>query len=386
MMEESRLSETHEILKNTVREFASRKIAPVASSMDENDEFPVELFREMGRMGLLGITIPEEFGGSGMDYLAQAIVTEEIAYESASLALSYAAHSNLCLDNLYRNGSMEIRERFVPKLCSGEWIGSLAMTEPGSGSDALAMKSQAVKENGRYYLSGSKTLITNAPYSDLFLTYARTDGGHSAFAVLGTDKGFSRGTKFSKMGMRGSPTGTIFFDRVELDHSRLLGKIGDGKHIMLSGLNSERIILAFLFIGVARKALDTALKYSTERKQSSRHLYEFQLIEEKLAYMYVRYRTSRLISQDALVKVQTDPLDSLSAASAVMHAAESAEYIAREAIQIHGGYGYVKDYGVERLLRDAILGQIGGGTTEIRKHLISSALVKSYKRDGVIPE
>ncbi|MFG1546271.1 MAG: acyl-CoA dehydrogenase family protein [Thermoplasmataceae archaeon] len=385
-MEESRLPETHEILKNTVREFVSKKVAPVAATMDEHDEFPVDIFREMGKMGLLGITIPEEFGGSGMDYLAQAIVTEEIAYESASLALSYAAHSNLCLDNLYRNGSREIREKFVPKLCSGEWIGSLAMTEPGSGSDALAMKSQAVKENGRYYLSGSKTLITNAPYSDLFLTYARTDNGHSAFAVLATDTGFSRGNKFSKMGMRGSPTGTVFFDRIELDHSRILGKIGDGKHIMLSGLNSERIILAFLFIGVARKALDIALKYSMERKQSGRHLYEFQLIEEKLAYMYVRYRTSRLISQDALVKVEADPLDSLSAASAVLHASESAEYIAREAIQIHGGYGYVKDFGVERLLRDAILGQIGGGTTEIRKHLISTALVKSYKRDGVIPE
>ncbi|MEM0157621.1 MAG: acyl-CoA dehydrogenase family protein [Thermoplasmataceae archaeon] len=380
------MPETYEILKNTVRDFVSKKIAPVAASMDENDEFPVEIFREMGKMGFLGITIPEEFGGSGMDYLAQAIITEEIAYESASLALSYAAHSNLCLDNLYRNGSHEIRENFVPKLCSGEWIGSLAMTEPGSGSDALAMKSMAVMENGKYYLSGSKTLITNAPYSDLFLTYAKTEGGHSAFAVLSTDDGFTRGNKFSKMGMRGSPTGTIFFDRVELDRSRVIGKIGDGKQILLSGLNSERIILAFLFIGVARRALDLALKYSSERKQSNRYLYEFQLIEEKLAYMYVRYRTSRLLSEDALHKVEADPMDSLSAASAVMHASESAEYIAREAIQIHGGYGYVKDSGVERLLRDAILGQIGGGTTEIRKHLISSALVKSYKRDGVIPE
>ncbi len=386
MMEQSRLPETYEILKNTVRDFVSKKIAPISASIDENDEFPVEIFREMGKMGFLGITIPEEFGGSGMDYLAQAIITEEIAYESASLALSYAAHSNLCLDNLYRNGSQEIREKFVPKLCSGQWIGSLGMTEPGSGSDALAMKSTAVMENGKYYLSGSKTLITNAPYSDLFLTYAKTEGGYSAFAVLSTDDGFTRGNKFSKMGMRGSPTGSIFFDRIELDDSRVIGKIGAGKDILLGGLNSERIILAFLFIGVAKKALDSALNYSIERKQSNRHLYEFQLIEEKLAYMYVRYRTSRLLSEDALRKVEAEPMDSLSAASAVLHASESAEYIAREAIQIHGGYGYVKDSGVERLLRDAILGQIGGGTTEIRKHLISSALVKSYKRDGVIPE
>ncbi|MCL5881681.1 MAG: acyl-CoA dehydrogenase family protein [Candidatus Thermoplasmatota archaeon] len=378
-------SETYEILRNTVREFVSKKIAPIAAKIDERDEFPLAIFKEMGKLGLLGITVPEEFGGSGMDYLAQGIVTEELAYGSASFALSYAAHSNLCLDNLYRNGSEEIREVFVPKLCSGEWIGSLAMTEPGSGTDALAMKSQVVMENGRYYLSGSKTLITNAPYSDLFLTYAKTGGGYSAFAVLSTDKGFSRGEKFSKMGMRGSPTGTIFFDKIELDTPRILGKIGDGKQIMLSGLNYERIVVSFLLIGIARKAFDLSMKYSLERKQSNRYLYEFQLIEEKLAYMYVKYTTSRLLLERALKKVLVNPLDSLAAASAVLHASESAEYIARESIQIHGGYGYVKDSGVERLLRDAVLGQIGAGTTEIRKHIISSALIKSYKRDGVIP-
>ena len=384
-MEKERLSETHMFLKSTAEEFVQKEVAPIASKMDLEDYFPRDLFKKMGKMGFLGITVPEEYGGSGMDYAAQAIITEAIAYESASLALSYAAHSNLCLDNMYRNGSAEILDDVVPKLCSGEYIGSLAMTEPDSGSDALAMKTHAEPLGKEFVLSGTKTLITNAPYSDAFLVYARTGESYSAFVVKSTDRGFSRGNKFSKMGMRGSPTGTVYFDEVRLGGGRLLGKIGDGKKIMLSGLNTERIILAYLFLGVAKKALEMSLAYSTQRQQSGKHLHEFQLIQEKLSYMYVKYRTSQLLTDDALQKVSADPMDALSAASAVLHASESAEYIAREAIQIHGGYGYVKDFGVERLLRDAILGQIGGGTTEIRKHIISSNLIKRYKRDNAIP-
>lgn len=379
-------SDNLEILRRTVREFVQKEVAPISSRIDEMDEFPEILFRKMGKLGFLGITIPEEYGGSGMDYVAQAIITEELAYESASLALSYVAHSNLCLDNLFRNGSTEIREKFVPNLCSGEWIGSLGMTEPSSGSDALAMNTSAKKVGGGYLLNGSKTLITNAPYSDLFMVYARTGENHSAFVVLSSDKGFSRGDKFSKMGMRGSPTGTVYFDGIMLPENRVIGNVGSGREIMLSGLNIERIMLAYLFIGVARNALEKSLKYSMERKQSGRYLHEFQLIQEKIAYMYTKYRTSRLITEDALRKFEANPMDGLSSASAVLHATESAEFIAREAIQIHGGYGYVRDFGVERLLRDAILGQIGGGTTEIRKHVISSTLIKTYKRDGVIPE
>ena len=378
--------EVYELFRSTAREFVLKEVMPLASRIDKEDEFPVDIFKKMGKLGLLGITIPEEYGGSGMDYKAQAIIEEELGYASASLALSYGAHSNLCLDNLYRNGSEYIRENYVPKLASGEWIGSLCLTEPGSGSDALAMKTSATTVGDKFVITGSKTLITNAPYSDIFLTYAKTGENHTAFAVLGNDSGVSRGVKFDKMGMRGSPTGEVFFDSVEIPKNRIVGEYGKGKDIILSGLNSERVILSFIFIGLARRALELSLKYATERKQSGKFLYQFEMIQEKLAYMYTKYETSKLLANKALTDLETDPMNSLSAAATIMHVAESAEYIAREAIQIYGGIGYVRNSEVERLLRDAILGQIGAGTTEIRKHLISSALVKNYKLDNRIPE
>ena len=379
-------AETYQMLRDSVKEFVSKEVLPVASKIDLTDEFPVETFKKMGKMGFLGITIPEEYGGAGMDYRAQAIVEEELGYASASLALSYGAHSNLCLDNLYRNGSEFIRENYVPKLASGEWIGSLGLTEPSSGSDALAMKTTAVESNGAYEINGSKTLITNAPYADLVLTYARTGEDYTAFAVLGTDKGFTRGKKFDKMGMRGSPTGEIFFDSVKVGRERIIGKEGSGKEIILGGLNSERVILTFIFTGISRRALELAVKYSTERKQSGHFLHEFEMIEEKLAYMYTRYQTSRLLAERALENLTVNHMDSLGPAAAIMHASETSEYVSREAIQILGGIGYMRDSEVERLLRDAILGQIGAGTTEIRKHLISTALVRKYKREDKIPE
>lgn len=374
------------MLRDSVREFVSREVLPIASRIDLNDDFPVDLFRKMGALGFLGITIPEEYGGSGMDYRAQAIIEEELGYASASLALSYGAHSNLCLDNMYRNGSEFIRKNYVPKLASGEWIGSLGLTEPSSGSDALAMKTSAREENGTFEITGSKTLITNAPYADIILAYSRTGEDYTAFAVLSGDEGFSRGKKFDKMGMRGSPTGEIFFDSVKVGQERIIGKKGEGKNIILSGLNSERIILSYIFIGLSRRALELALKYSTERKQSGQYLHQFEMIQEKLAYMYTRYQTSKLLADRALMNLEADPMDSLGAASAILHAAEVSEYIAREAIQILGGVGYMRDSEVERLLRDAILGQIGAGTTEIRKHLIANALVRNYKREDKIPE
>ncbi len=379
-------AETYNMLRDSVKEFVAKEVLPIASKIDLNDEFPVDIFKKMGKMGFLGITIPEEYGGAGMDYRAQAIIEEELGYASASLALSYGAHSNLCLDNLYRNGSNFIRENYVPKLASGEWIGSLGLTEPSSGSDALAMKTSAVETNGIYEINGSKTLITNAPYADLVLTYARTGEDYTAFAVLGTDNGFTRGKKFDKMGMRGSPTGEIFFDSVKVNRDRIIGKEGSGKEIILSGLNSERVILTFIFTGISRRALELAVKYSTERKQSGHFLHEFEMIEEKLAYMYTRYQTSRLLAERALDNLALNPMDSLGPAAAIMHASETSEYVSREAIQILGGIGYMRDSEVERLLRDAILGQIGAGTTEIRKHLISSALVRKYKREDKIPE
>lgn len=378
--------DTYNNLRESVKEFASREILPVASGIDRNDDFPVDIFRKMGKLGYLGITIPEEFGGSGMDYRAQAIIEEELGYASASLALSYGAHSNLCLDSMYRNGSDYIRQNFVPKLSSGEWIGSLGLTESSSGSDAFSMKTDAKETPEGFEISGSKTLITNAPNADVVLAYARTGDNYTAFALRADDKGFSKGKRFDKMGMRGSPTGELYFDSVRVGKERVIGNVGDGKSIILSGLNSERVILAFIFIGLSRRAIELALRYSTERKQFGQYLYKFEMIEEKLAYMYTRYQTSKLLAEKALSNLESDPMDPMGAASAILYVTEASEYIARESLQILGGMGYIKDSEVERLLRDAILGQIGAGTTEIRKHLVASALVRRYREGNRIPE
>ncbi len=378
------LQETYDALRDTVRQFCRKEVEPIAAKIDEEDFFPVDVFKKLGQMGYLGITVPEKYGGSGLDLGAQAIIQEELGYYSASLALSYGAHSNLCVDALYRNGSDFIRENYVPRIASGEWIGSLCLTEPGSGSDALAMSTRAEKAEGGYVLNGSKTLITNAPYANLLFVYAKTDDSYSAFVVLDSDPGFRRGNKFNKMGMRGSPTGEIFFDDVFVPEERLIGEYGKGKDIILGGLNSERAILAVLFVGIARRALDLALDYSITRSQSGKAISNFELIQEKLAYMYTRLESSKMLSYRAIEKVQEDRMNVLDTASSILYAAEVAEFISRESLQIHGGYGYTRESVVERLLRDAVLGQIGAGTTEIRKKVVSRALVKSY-RDGWKP-
>jgi len=379
-------AETYNLFRESVREFAKREVSNIASKMDREDYFPMDVFRKMGKAGFLGTTIPEEYGGSGMGYESQAIIEEELGYYSPSLALSFGAHSNLCLDNLYRNGSETIRKSYVPKLASGEWLGSLCLTEPSSGSDALAMKTHAEKKGDYYVMSGSKTFITNAPYADLFLVYARTGENYTAFVVLASDDGFSRGKKFDKMGMRGSPTGEIFFDEIKLGEDRIIGKYGDAKQIILSGLNSERVILSFIFTGISRRALEIALDYSINRKQFGEPISNFELIQEKLAVMYTKLETSRLLCEKSLKSLEIDRMDALSAASAIYYAAECSEYISREAVQILGGIGYIREGEVERFLRDAILGQIGAGTTEIRKKLISTGLVKRYKEKGNIED
>ncbi len=371
-------TDASDIIRSSVREFVRREIEPIRMKIDRDDYFPVDKFKLMGKMGYLGVTIPPEYGGSGAGYIAQAIIEDELGYSSPSLALSYGAHSNLCLDNIYRNGSEYIRETFVPMLASGEYIGSLCLTEPGSGSDALSMSTHIEEKDGGLYLSGSKMFITNAPYADLFLVHSRDGEGYSSVIVLAADEGFSRGRSLEKMGMRGSPTGELSFNRIKIEEKRILGKRGDGKRIIMSGLNSERVILSFIFIGLARRAIDEAVNYASQRKQFGLHINEFELIQEKLSYMYVRYEASRMLAFKALEKLQYDIMDPIDAASAIMYASESAEYIAREAIQIFGGYGYIKDTGIEMLLRDAILGQIGAGTTEIRKRVIAKALTRMY--------
>ena len=370
--------EIYNELRKNVREFVIREVEPVTMKMDSDDYFPEEVFRKMGEMGYLGITIPEEYGGSGLGYMGQAIIEEELGYSSASLALSYGAHSNLTLDNIYRNGSKEQREEYVPKLSSGKWIGSLCLTEPSSGSDALNMKTKAERKGDKFILNGSKTYITNAPYSDLFLTYARTGDSHTAFVVLSTDEGFSRGKKFNKMGMRGSPTGEVYYDSVKIDPSRIVGEENHGKDIIMSGLNSERVILSFIFTGLAKRALEESIKYSHERKQFGKSLHEFEMIQDKLATMYTEYTASRLLAYDALKKLEDDKMDPKAPAASILYSAQICEKICREAIQINGANGYMKDTGIERMLRDAILGQIGAGTTEIRKKLIAHSLIKDF--------
>ncbi|WP_290704731.1 acyl-CoA dehydrogenase family protein [Ferroplasma sp. Type II] len=370
------------MIQQSARQFAEKEIMPVATKMDRENYFPRELFRKMGREGYLGVTIPEQYGGSGSDYVSQAIIEEEISYASGSLGLSYGAHSNLCLDNLYRNGSEYLREKYLEKLCSGDYMGSLGMTEPSSGSDALSMKTSAVEDNGSFILNGSKTFITNAPYADVFLVYARTGENITPFVVEGTDSGLSRGQEFDKTGMRGSPTGTIFFNGIILPKERIVGKINEGRRVLLSGLNLERAVLAFNSIGIARRALDLAIGYASERKQFGRPISDFELIQEKLAYMYTKFESSRLFAMEALKRVQEDRMNSLDAASAILYASESSEYIAREALQIFGGYGYIKDFEIERVFRDSILLTIGAGTNEIRKKVISEALIKKYVRGG----
>ena len=350
--------------------------------MDRENFFPRELFRKMGKEGYLGVTIPEQYGGSGSDYVSQAIIEEEISYASGSLGLSYGAHSNLCLDNLYRNGSEYLREKYLEKLCSGEHVGSLGMTEPSSGSDALSMKTSATMDKGNFILNGSKTFITNAPYADDFLVYARTGENITPFVVESSDSGFSRGQEFDKTGMRGSPTGTIFFNDIILPENRIVGKLNGGRNVLLSGLNLERAVLAFNSIGIARRALDLAIGYASERKQFGRPISDFELVQEKLAYMYTKFESSRLFAMEALKRVQEDRMDSLDAASAILYASESSEYIAREALQIFGGYGYIKDFEIERVFRDSILLTIGAGTNEIRKKVISEALIKKYGKGG----
>lgn len=377
-------AETYNLFRESVKEFAKREVSTIASKMDSEDYFPIDVFRKMGKAGFLGTTIPEEYGGSGIGYESQAIIEEELGYYSPSLALSFGAHSNLCLDNIYRNGSEAIRRNYVPKLVTGEWLGSLCLTEPSSGSDALSMKTHAEKKGDHYVINGSKTFITNAPYADLFLVYARTGENYTAFVVLADDEGFSRGKKFHKMGMRGSPTGEIFFDEIKLGEDRIVGRYGDAKNIILSGLNSERVILSFIFTGISRRSLELALDYSINRKQFGEPISNFELIQEKLAVMFTKLETSRLLCEKSLRTLENDRMDALSAASAIYYAAECSEYISREAVQILGGMGYMREGEVERFLRDAILGQIGAGTTEIRKKIISAGLVKRYKEKGNI--
>jgi isovaleryl-CoA dehydrogenase len=374
------LSDETIAIRDMVRDFSKKEIEPIASKVDKDDFFPKEIFKKMGHLGILGLTVSEEYGGAGLDYLTHGVVLEEISYFSGSIGLSYGAHSNLVVDNLFRNANKNQREEYLPDLISGDKIGSLCLTEPSGGSDALgSMKTTYRKEGDNFIINGSKTFITNAPVADTFLVYSKNYDRYSAFILKRSD-GVETPKWIEKMGMRGSPTGEVYFNELKIPLNRLLKNEGDGKKIIYEGLNAERAVLAFGPLGIARRALDEAIEYSQQREQFGTKIGNFQLIQEKLAYMFSKLEAVRLLAYEAAMMTKERIVDPSYAASSIMLASETATQIAKDALQIFGGYGYTSDFPLERLLRDAILYEIGAGTTEIRKIVIAKAIQKRNTR------
>ncbi len=374
------LSGEEEDLRQAARKFARKEVLPIADRMDREDYFPRELFRHLGAQGFLGITVPEEYGGLGLSYVGQALVLEEIARVSPALALSVGAHSNLFADNVARNASEAQREAFLPPVVSGEAIGALALTEPDAGSDAVAIRTRAERHGADYLLNGTKQFITNGPVADELLVYAKTAPtsgarGISAFLVRSKSPGFSVTRSLDKMGMRGSPTGELAFQDVRVPADQLVGSENGGVRIMMSGLNVERAVLAAIPVGILAECLERSTAYAREREQFGRKIGHFQLIQEKLANMYTDLEASRLLLYAALQRVTDDPRSLRAAAAALTFASEASTRAALEAVQIHGGYGYMRDLPLERLARDAKLLEIGAGTSEIRRLIVARELL-----------
>ena len=363
-------------LKDTVYKFAQNEIAPLAKKVDVNNEFPNFLWKKFGELGLLGITADENYGGTGLDYLSHCVVMEEISRASASIGLSYGAFSNLCVNQINRNGNHEQKNKYLPELCSGKKIGALAMSEPNSGSDVVSMSLHAEKQgNKTYLLNGTKMWITNGPDADVLIIYAKTDPsagskGITAFIVEKDMVGFSVGKKIDKLGMRGSNTSELIFDNCEVPEDNILGNPGDGASILMSGLDFERVVLAAGPLGIMASALDTVIPYTQERKQFGKSIGQFQLIQGKIADMYTTLNACRSYVYAVASACDRGETTRKDAAGCILYAAEKATSITLDAIQILGGNGYTKDYPVERLLRDAKLYEIGAGTSEIRRMLI----------------
>ncbi|OYR19830.1 acyl-CoA dehydrogenase, N-terminal domain protein [Brucella thiophenivorans] len=378
------LGEEIEALRDTVRRIAQSRIAPIAAETDRNNAFPNHLWREMGELGLLGVTAPEEHGGAGLGYLAHCIAMEEISRSSASIGLSYGAHSNLCVNQITRNGSPEQRANYLPKLISGEHVGALAMSEPGAGSDVVSMKLHAEKRGDRYVLNGNKMWITNGPDADVLVVYAKTDPaagsrGISAFIVEKTFKGFSTAQKLDKLGMRGSNTCELVFEDCEVPAENLLGEAGKGVNVLMSGLDYERVVLAGGPLGIMAACLDVVIPYVHERRQFDQPIGEFQLIQGKLADMYVLFNASRAYVYAVAAACDRGETTRKDAAGCILYAAENATQMALQAIQALGGNGYINDYPTGRLLRDAKLYEIGAGTSEIRRMLIGRELFQETR-------
>ncbi len=374
------LSEVELQLQDAARRFVRKEVVPVADRMDREDYFPRDVFRRLGEQGFLGITIPPEWEGLGLAYRSQAIVLEEIARASPALALSVGAHSNLFANNLATNGSDRQREEFLPAAVRGEAIGALAITEPNAGSDAVSIRTRAVRDGDAYVLDGSKQFITNGPVADVLLVYAKTDPGRnsrgiSAFLVRRTMSGFTVAKSLDKMGMRGSPTGELAFQGVRVPLALRVGEENDGVRVMMSGLNVERAVLAAIPVGILAECLDRSVEYARQREQFGQKIGHFELVQAKIANMYTDLEAARLLLYRALDAVASDDRSRRAAAAALTFASEASTRHALEAIQIHGGYGYMRDLPFERLARDAKLLEIGAGTSEIRRLMVARELL-----------
>ncbi|MER8391408.1 isovaleryl-CoA dehydrogenase [Mesorhizobium sp. M1340] len=374
------LDEDIEALRDLVRRFAQEKIAPIAAEIDRTNEFPAHLWVELGGLGLLGITADPDFGGSGMGYLAHVVAMEEISRASASVGLSYGAHSNLCVNQINRWATQAQKEKYLPSLCSGEKVGALAMSESGAGSDVVSLRLRAERRNDRYVLNGTKMWITNGPDAETLVVYAKTDPelnsrGITAFIVEKAFAGFSVAQKLDKLGMRGSNTGELVFENVEVPFDNVLHEEGRGVEVLMSGLDYERAVLAGGPIGLMAACLDVAIPYVHERKQFGQPIGEFQLVQGKLADMYATVNAARAYVYAVAAACDRGETARKDAAACILFAAEKATLMALEAIQLLGGNGYINDYPTGRLLRDAKLYEIGAGTSEIRRWLIGREIM-----------
>jgi isovaleryl-CoA dehydrogenase len=378
------LGETADAIRDTVHAFAQEKIAPRAEEIDKTNQFPRDLWPEMGALGLHGITVPEEYGGAGLGYLEHCVAIEEVSRASASVGLSYGAHSNLCVNQIARNGNDTQKRKYLPKLISGEHVGALAMSEPGSGSDVVSMKTKAVKKGDRYVLTGNKMWITNGPIAETLVVYAKTDPeagpkGITAFLIEKGMKGFSTHQKLDKLGMRGSDTCELVFEDCEVPEENVLGSVGRGVNVLMSGLDYERVVLSAGPLGIMQAAMDIVLPYIHERKQFGQSIGEFQLVQGKVADMYVAMNSCKAYVYAVAKACDRAETTREDAAGAILIAAEKATQLALDAIQLLGGNGYINDYPTGRLLRDAKLYEIGAGTSEIRRMLIGRELYNKTK-------
>jgi isovaleryl-CoA dehydrogenase len=374
------LGDEVEALREMVHRWAQDRVKPLAAEIDKNNQFPAPLWKEMGNLGLLGITVPEDYGGAGLGYLAHTVAVEEIARASASVSLSYGAHSNLCVNQINLNGTDAQKRKYLPGLISGDHVGALAMSEAGAGSDVVGMKLRAEKRNGHYLLNGTKYWITNGPDADTLVVYAKTDPeagskGITAFIVEKSMKGFSTSPHFDKMGMRGSNTAELIFDDVEVPFENVLGEEGKGVRVLMSGLDYERVVLSGIGTGIMAACLDEIMPYLAQRKQFGQRIGDFQLMQGKIADIYTKLGSARAYVYAVAAACDRGAVTRADAAACVLYASEEAMVVAHQAVQAMGGAGFMSETPVSRLFRDAKLMEIGAGTSEIRRMLIGREMM-----------